>query len=82
LHSLSDKLGGTDSAPLLAFMDTVNSWMSGQLARGSLDHRRMARIAQAWDKINRAGRDAAEYNLDRRPFVFSAFGALAEAARG
>ena len=40
----------------------------------------MARLAEAWDKVNRAGRDTEIYNLDRRPFVFSVFGALAEAA--
>jgi DNA polymerase-3 subunit delta' len=45
------------------------------------DNRRMARIAEAWEKVNRAGRDAREYNLDRRPLVFSVFGALAEAVR-
>jgi DNA polymerase-3 subunit delta' len=82
LHSLSDKLGGVDSAPLLAFMETVNSWLSGQLATSGNDKRRMARLAEAWDKVNSAGRDTEEYNLDRRPFVFSVFGALAEAARG
>jgi DNA polymerase-3 subunit delta' len=82
LHSLGDKLGGVDSAPLLAFMETVNSWLSAQLVGGSGDKRRMARLAEAWDKVNSAGRDTEEYNLDRRPFVFSVFGALAEAARG
>ena len=82
LHLLGDKLGGVDSAPLLAFMETVNSWLSGQLATSGNDKRRMARLAEAWDKVNTTGRDTEEYNLDRRPFVFSVFGALAEAARG
>ena len=81
LHSLGDKLAGTEAAPLTAFMDTVNSWLSAQLAGGRRDSRRMARLAEAWDKVNRAGRETEEYNLDRRPFVFSVFGALAEAAR-
>jgi DNA polymerase-3 subunit delta' len=81
LHSIGDKLAGTEAAPLTAFLDTVNSWLSTQLANSSRDSRRMARLAEAWDKVNRAGREAEEYNLDRRPFVFSAFGALAEAAR-
>jgi DNA polymerase-3 subunit delta' len=80
LHALGDKLGGVDAAPLLAFMETVNSWLSAQLNDGLDDKRRMARFAEAWDKVNRAGRDTEEYNLDRRPFVFSVFGALAEAA--
>lgn len=80
LHALGDKLGGVDAAPLLAFMETVNSWLSAQLNDGLDDKRRMARLAEAWDKVNRGGRDTEIYNLDRRPFVFSAFGALAEAA--
>jgi DNA polymerase-3 subunit delta' len=81
LHTLGDKIGGTDAAPLTAFMDTVNSWLSGQLVNEPRDNRRMARLAEAWDKINTAGRDTEIYNLDRKPFVFSVFGTLAEAAR-
>jgi DNA polymerase-3 subunit delta' len=42
----------------------------------------MARVAAAWDKINRAARDVEMYNLERKPYVFSVFGWLAEAARG
>jgi DNA polymerase-3 subunit delta' len=81
LHALGDKLGGTDAAPLTAFMDTVNSWLSGQLVSGPRNNRRMAQLAEAWDKINTAGRDTEVYNLDRKPFVFSVFGTLADAAR-
>ena len=81
LHALADKLAGVDAAPLTAFMDTVNSWLSAQLAPLPQDKARMARLAEAWETINQAGRDTEEYNLDRKPFVFSVFGALAEAAR-
>ena len=81
LHALGDKLAGTEAAPLAAFMDTVNSWLSARLTQGVRDSRRMARVAEAWDKVNRAGRETETYNLDRKPFVFSVFGALAEAAR-
>lgn len=82
LHALGDEIAGTDAAPLSAFMDTVNSWLSNQLVSpASADKRRLARIAEAWEKVNQAGFDAAEYNLDRKPLVFSVFGALAEAAR-
>jgi DNA polymerase-3 subunit delta' len=42
----------------------------------------MARVAQAWDKVNRAAREVETYNLERKPLVFAVFGALAEAARG
>ena len=39
------------------------------------------RLADAWDKVNQAARDADTYNLDRKPLVFSVFGWLAEATR-
>jgi DNA polymerase-3 subunit delta' len=81
LHALGDKLGGVDSAPLLAFMETVNSWLSAQLDARPRDNRRIARFAEAWGKVNQTARDAEMYNLDRRPFVFAVFGALAEAAQ-
>jgi DNA polymerase-3 subunit delta' len=82
LHALGDSLAGTEAATLAAFMDTVNSWLSAQLAAGAGDKRRLARIAAAWEKVNQAGQDTEIYNLDRRPLVFSVLGALAEAARG
>jgi DNA polymerase-3 subunit delta' len=39
-------------------------------------------VAEAWDKVDRAARDVQDYNLERKPLVFSVFGWLAEAARG
>lgn len=81
LHALGDKLGGVDAGPLAAFMDAVNSWLSAQLANEPRDKARMARLAQAWEQVNGACRDVEEYNLDRRPLVFSVFGSLAEAVR-
>jgi DNA polymerase-3 subunit delta' len=78
LHALGDELAGTEAETLAAFMDTVNGWLSARLVAPTADKRR---VADAWDKINRAGLDAEIYNLDRKPFVFSVFGALAEAAR-
>ncbi len=80
LHALGDELAGTEAETLAAFMDTVNSWLSAQLAAGARDKRSLARVAEAWEKVNRAGIDTETYNLDRKPFVFSVFGMLAEAA--
>src|SRR6516165_8520021 len=34
LHALGDRLYGTDPAPLAAFVDTVNAWLSRRLAAG------------------------------------------------
>jgi DNA polymerase-3 subunit delta' len=80
LHALGDAMGGVDPQPLATFIDTVNSWLSARLAAPQ-ENGRMLRIAEAWEKVNRAAGDAAEYNLERKPLVFSVFGLLAEAVR-
>ncbi len=85
LHALGDALAGTDPQPLAAFVDTVNAWLSQRVdhepgENGRLGH--LARLAEAWNRINQAARDAETYNLDRKPVVFSVFGLLAEATRG
>jgi DNA polymerase III subunit delta' len=82
LHALGDALGGTEPQRLEAFADTVNQWLAHRLSNGPSNAARMARIAEAWDKVNRATRDADTYNLERKPLVFAVFGWLAEAVRG
>jgi DNA polymerase III subunit delta' len=79
LHALGDFLG--DEEAFDAFLDTVQEWLSARLRTEPADPRRMARAAAAWEKIARSARDVDEYNLERKPFVFAVFGALAEAAR-
>jgi DNA polymerase-3 subunit delta' len=82
LHALGDRLYGTDPATLAAFVDTVNAWLSARLAAGTADSARLNRVAEAWEKVNRAAGEVAEYNLERKPLVFNVFGWLAEASRG
>jgi DNA polymerase III subunit delta' len=82
LHALGDRLYGTDPATLAAFVDTVNGWLSGRLATGAADSARLIRLAEAWERINRAAAEADEYNLERKPLVFTVFGWLADASRG
>jgi DNA polymerase-3 subunit delta' len=79
LHALGDRLYGVDAASLAAFVDTVNAWLAARLAAVPQDSSRLNRVAEAWDKVNAAARDAEEYNLDRKPLVFNVFGWLAEA---
>jgi DNA polymerase-3 subunit delta' len=79
LHALGDALGGYEPQRLASFIDAVNEWLAARLAGASRE--RMLRIAEAWDKVNQAARDADEYNLERKPLVFSVFGWLSEAAR-
>ena len=82
LHALGDAIAGTEPAKLAAFVDVINAWLATRLSGGTPEPRRMARLATAHERINSAARDAGEFNLDRKPLVFSVFGWLAEAARG
>lgn len=82
LHALGDALGGADQRAFAAFTDTVNTWLSARLHRGPQDAPRLARLADVWDKTNRAAAEAEAFNLDRKPLIFSIFGQLAEAAAG
>ncbi len=84
MHALGDALAGTDPQPLASFIDGVNAWLSNRLdsegrERGEIG--RLVRLAEVWERINAAARDAAKYNLERKPLVFHIFGLLAEATR-
>jgi DNA polymerase-3 subunit delta' len=83
LHALGDALGGSDRVALAAFIDSVDRWVTERLRADDINANanlpRLARLAEVWEKINRAARDTAEYNLERKPLVFSVFGLLAEA---
>jgi len=81
LHALGEAIGGADPKTLEAFMDMVNAWLSARLEAGARGNAEMARVADIWEKVNLAARDAETYNLERKPLVFTVFGALAEAAR-
>jgi DNA polymerase-3 subunit delta' len=85
LHALGDSLSGSDRAVLAAFVDSVDRWIAERLraddANANANLPRLARLAEVWEKISRAARDTAEYNLERKPLVFSVFGLLAEATR-
>ncbi len=82
LHALGEALAGTHPQPLAAFIDTVNAWLSQQLGRAPEAIDRLARLAEAWQRVNAAARDVETYNLERKPLVFNVFGLLAEATRG
>ena len=80
LHALGDAMGGVDPQPLATFVDTVNAWLSARLAVPQ-ETERMVRVAEAWEKVNRVASEALEFNLERKPLVFSVFTVLAETAR-
>jgi DNA polymerase III subunit delta' len=83
LHALGEALPLSDKVALAAFIDSVDRWVSERLRRDDINANaelpRLARLAEVWEKINRAARDTADYNLERKPLVFSVFGLLAEA---
>jgi DNA polymerase III subunit delta' len=82
LHALGEALAGTDPQPLAAFVDTVNAWLARRIESDLDDIGRLDRLAQGFERINQAARDAEMYNLERKPLVFSVFTLLAEATRG
>jgi DNA polymerase-3 subunit delta' len=83
LHALGDALGGSDKVALATFVDSIERWVGARMRTEdpNADLPRLARLAEVWEKIARAARDTAEYNLERKPLVFSVFGMLAEATR-
>ena len=85
LHALGDALASGDRVALAAFVDSVDRWMAERLRAPDLDANaslpRLARLAEVWEKIARAARDTQDYNLERKPLVFSVFGLLADATR-
>ena len=69
---------------LAAFVDGVDRWISERLrvdGGSNANLPRLARLAEVWEKIARAARDTQDYNLERKPLVFSVFSMLAEATR-
>ena len=70
LHALGEALAGTDPERLTAFVDTVNVWLSRRLHGGANGIGRLDRLAEAWQQVNAAARDAEIYNLERKPLIF------------
>jgi len=81
LHALGDELD-RDRGLLDVFVGAVRDWLSGTLNTEVGNLTRLARTADLWERLNRSARDVEVYNLERKPFVFTIFGLLAEASRG
>jgi DNA polymerase III subunit delta' len=81
LHALGDELD-RDRGLFDVFVGAVRDWLSGRLDAENGNLRRLARTADLWERLNRSARDVEVFNLERKPFVFSVFGLLAEASRG
>jgi DNA polymerase-3 subunit delta' len=81
LHALGDQLD-RDRGLTDVFVGAVRDWLSARLDAEADNLPRLARIADLWERLNRAARDTETYNLERKPLVFTVFGMLADAARG
>ena len=81
LHALGDSLERASDDVFEIFIETARNWLSARLDRGA-EPARLDRLAEAWERLNRAATDTETYNLERKPLVFNVFSLLAEAARG
>jgi DNA polymerase III subunit delta' len=83
LHALGDALGTSDRVALSAFVDSVDRYLAECMRAGNANANlpRLARLAEVWEKMARAARDTQDYNLERKPLVFSVFSMLADATR-
>lgn len=79
LHTLGDRLRRNEE--LTIFAETVGDWLAAAATRTAEPPARLARLAEAWEKVRRAAVEAEIYNLDRKPLVFQVFSELAEATR-
>jgi DNA polymerase-3 subunit delta' len=80
--AMADRLADKGGADFALALDAVNGWVSGRIAAEA--HRgagRLAPLAEVCEKIDDAARALDAYNLDRRSFVVTMFGSLAEAVR-
>ena len=66
----------------VAALHAVQRWASQRIrAHASAGAARLAPLAELCEKLDEAARSVETYNLDRRPFIVSMFGDLAEAVR-
>lgn len=82
LHGLADRVVSGGAGAAAAFVDALNDYLAVPLAEpGRATPSRLAAHAEVWDKLARAAAEVDAFNLDRKPFVFSAFFSVAEIAR-
>jgi DNA polymerase-3 subunit delta' len=63
-------------------LETVQRWVSERLhERAGLGASRLAPLVEVCEKIGRSAREIDVFNLDRRPFILTMFGDLADAIR-
>jgi DNA polymerase-3 subunit delta' len=78
--AMADRLADKQGEDFDLALDAVNGWASARISAGAhLGAGRLAPLAEVCEKIDTAARALDAYNLDRRAFVVTMFGSLAEA---
>ncbi len=80
LHRLADRIGA-DGDDFAVLTDAILDWLHARLEAGAPDPRRLAPLAEVWEKVRRSARDTLALNLDKKTFLFSTFADLAQATR-
>ena len=81
LHRLADRIGA-DEDDFEILVGALLDWLHGRLAAiGTGNPRRLAPLAEVWEKVRRSASDTLALNLDKRTFLVSTFSDLAQAIR-
>lgn len=82
VHALAEAVSGRDHfADYEALVARLFDWLDAEVHAGSLGRARLAPLAEVWEKIAAATREAEALNLDKKPLILSIFADLAEAVR-
>jgi DNA polymerase-3 subunit delta' len=79
LHRLGDSLRDRDG--FYVFTETVEDWLAAAATAPGISPARLARFAETWENVRRAGIETDAFGLDRKPLVFKVFAMLSEATR-
>jgi DNA polymerase-3 subunit delta' len=79
LHKLSDSQ--RDREGFYVFTEAVGDWLAAAATERNAPPARLARLAETWENVRRAGIETDAFGLDRKPFVFKVFSMLVDATR-
>ena len=80
LHRLADRVGA-DEDDFAVLTGAILDWLHARLGQGGGDPRRLAPLAEVWEKVRRSARETLALNLDKKTFLFSTFADLSQATR-
>lgn len=83
LHRLADRVGGDEDdfgVVVAAVLEWLHLRVERASANGPLAVRRLAPLAEVWEKVRRSVREAEIFNLDKRTTLLSIFADLAQAS--